>query len=223
MSIFNKLITAVRGHATEAGQSLVDANAVTILKQEIVDSKNNVRKSEEALTKIMADKTIAQDKLTSLQKDEATWLAHAKKAKEKDDLDLARQCAEKVADFRNQAAQQTTIVEGFAESVTTLNAAIRETRGQIKSIEQKINSIEATAKVQKAQEGLSAHMDGGRGKVSSAMDSIERIEERQKHKSAQIKASKELSTDPDDALKKRLEASGIGSNAAAADDILNGL
>jgi phage shock protein A len=223
MGIFSKLMTAVRGHATEAGQSLVDANAVTILRQEIIDSKSNVRKSEEALTKIMADKTIAEDKLSSLNKDADNWLSHAKQAKAKEDMDLARQCAEKVADFRNQAAQHEEIVAGFAESVSTLNQAIRETRGQIKSIEQKINSIEATAKVQKAQESLSKHMNSGKGQVSSALDSIDRIEERQKHKSAQLKASKELSTDPDDALKKRLADSGIGSTSAAADDILNDL
>ena len=223
MGILSKLMTAVRGHATEAGQAIVDKNAVTILRQEIVDSKNNVRQSEEALTRIMADKTIAQDKLVALQKDEATWLSHAKQAKEKGDMDLARQCAEKVADFRNQIAQQTEIVSGFAESVDTLNATIRETRAQIKSVEQKINSIEATEKVQRAQESLSKHMNAGKGQVSSALDSIERIEERQKHKAAQIKASKELSTDPDAALKKRLEASGIGSSNAQADDILNDL
>ena len=42
MSIFKKIITAVRGGAREAGEAVVDANATRIFEQEIRDSEKHI-------------------------------------------------------------------------------------------------------------------------------------------------------------------------------------
>ena len=42
MSIFKKIITAVRGGATEAGEAIVDANSTRIFEQEIRDSEKHI-------------------------------------------------------------------------------------------------------------------------------------------------------------------------------------
>ena len=50
MSVWKKLVTAVKGGATEAAQSVVDSQAIRILEQEIREAKEELRKSDHART-----------------------------------------------------------------------------------------------------------------------------------------------------------------------------
>ena len=54
MSVWKKLITAVKGGANEAAQSVVDSQAIRILEQEIREAKEELRKSDHARTQILA-------------------------------------------------------------------------------------------------------------------------------------------------------------------------
>ncbi len=54
MSVWKKLVTAVKGGATEAAQSVVDSQAIRILEQEIREAKEELRKSDHARTQILA-------------------------------------------------------------------------------------------------------------------------------------------------------------------------
>ena len=69
MGIFNKIVTAIRGGATEAGQAVVDANAIRIFEQEIRDSKNAIEKGKRDLTGVMADKMKEERKVKELSAD----------------------------------------------------------------------------------------------------------------------------------------------------------
>ena len=63
MGIITKIWTAMRGHATEAGQTIVDANALTILDQEMRDADTELRRSKDSLAQVMAkhgDELLAQ-------------------------------------------------------------------------------------------------------------------------------------------------------------------
>ena len=54
MAIIEKLLTLIRGSATEAGQAIVDKNSLTILDQEIRDAGIELDRSREALTRLTA-------------------------------------------------------------------------------------------------------------------------------------------------------------------------
>jgi phage shock protein A len=54
MSVWRKLVTAVKGGATEAAQSVADSQAIRILEQEIREAKDELRKSDHARTQILA-------------------------------------------------------------------------------------------------------------------------------------------------------------------------
>jgi len=56
MNIFKKLITAVRGGASEVGEAIVDTQAIRILEQELRDSKSALDQAKINLTAIMAEK-----------------------------------------------------------------------------------------------------------------------------------------------------------------------
>ena len=74
MSIFSKIMTAVRGGATEAGQAIVDANAIRIFEQEIRDSENAIEKGKRDLTGVMADKIKEERKAAEITKDKIQML-----------------------------------------------------------------------------------------------------------------------------------------------------
>ena len=63
MSVWKKLVTAVKGGATEAAQSVVDSQAIRILEQEIREAKEELRKSDHARTQILAKCKLSQQKV----------------------------------------------------------------------------------------------------------------------------------------------------------------
>lgn len=77
MSVWRKLVTAVKGGATEAAQSVADSQAIRILEQEIRDAKDELRKSDHARTQILAKCKLAQQKVDSLQASVEQYETHA--------------------------------------------------------------------------------------------------------------------------------------------------
>ena len=60
MTVWSKLLSALRGGANEVGEAIVDSQALRILDQEIRDADVELRKSREALASIMARHRLAQ-------------------------------------------------------------------------------------------------------------------------------------------------------------------
>jgi len=63
MGIFSKLVTALRGGATEVGESIVDSQAMRILDQEIRDADVELIRSKDALVDLMAKKKVIEQKV----------------------------------------------------------------------------------------------------------------------------------------------------------------
>lgn len=61
MTVWSKLLSALRGGANEVGEAIVDSQALRILDQEIRDADVELRKSREALASIMARHRLAQE------------------------------------------------------------------------------------------------------------------------------------------------------------------
>ncbi len=59
MNIWAKVATAVRGGVNEAGEAIVDSQALRILDQEIRDANNELIRSKESLTGIIAKRKLA--------------------------------------------------------------------------------------------------------------------------------------------------------------------
>ena len=99
MSVWRKLVTAVKGGVTEAAEAVADSQAIRILEQEIREAKDELRKSDHARTQILAKCKLAQQKVDSLQASITQYEDHARKAIDTD-RQLALDCAQKVADLR---------------------------------------------------------------------------------------------------------------------------
>lgn len=105
-----------------------------------------------------------------------------------------------------------------------MREAIRQAEQNIKRLKQQVDTVKATENVQRAQAAVAERHSGSNSKLQTAMESLERIKEKQAHKSAQMKAATELAQETnEDHLQRKLEKAGIVSNGSSAQDILERL
>ena len=67
MNIWAKMMTALRGGVNEAGEAIVDSQALRILDQEVRDAASELNQSKNALAEIMARHKLAEQKCKTLQ------------------------------------------------------------------------------------------------------------------------------------------------------------
>jgi|TARA_R110002111_G_scaffold19806_2_gene47852 phage shock protein A len=221
MSVWRKLITAVKGGATEAAQSVADSQAIRILEQEIREAKDELRKSDHARTQILAKCKLAQQKVDSLQASIEQYEAHARKAVDTD-RQLALDCAQKVGDLRAEQDGEQKYLDQFKQSEKQLATNIKQAKSNLKRLEQQVDMVKATESVQKAQVAVSSRHLGANSKMKTATESLSRIQDKQNLRNAELQAAEELATEESsDDLSKRLAEAGIAGGSASADDELS--
>lgn len=224
MSIFKKLITAVRGGATEVGEAIVDNQAIRILEQEVRDSKKAIGEAKSNLTAIMAEKMGVARKVKELTEKIKEHEGYAIQAMDKGDEALALDVANKIAEFEHELNIQQGILDGYESKVTSLKKMIRQTERNIQAMDREISVVKTTEKVQKANELASAKFSGSTSALNSATDSLERIKARQQKREDQANAALELESDEGgDDLQARLKNAGIVDSGSSGSSILDRL
>ncbi|NRB40378.1 MAG: PspA/IM30 family protein [Pseudomonadales bacterium] len=221
MSVWKKLITAVKGGANEAAEAVADNQAIRILDQEIREAKDELRKSDQSLTTIMAKRKLAENKVKSLSGSIAEYETHAVSANEKGDQALALDCAQKVVDLRGQCDTEQQFADQFSASEKTLRHNIAQAKSNVRRMEQQIDMVKATESVQKAQVAVSSRHLGANSKMKTAAESLTRIQAKQEQRQAELESAEELAADESgDSLEKRLKEAGISGSNASAEDAL---
>ncbi|MDU9409453.1 PspA/IM30 family protein [Pseudomonas sp. zfem001] len=222
MNVWSKMLTALRGGANEVGEAVVDSQALRILDQEIRDADVELRKSKEALAEIMAKQKLASDKVSKSAASIAEYEQYALKALDAGNETLAKEVAEKIANLEIEQASEREQAEGFAASVAQLRKAVTQAEGNIKRLKQQVDTVKATESVQKAQMAVAQRYGGSQAKLQTAVESLERIKQKQAERAAKMEASAELAATsaPDDSLEAKLRAAGIKADNASADSVL---
>ncbi|UXI67332.1 PspA/IM30 family protein [Tahibacter amnicola] len=220
-SIWTKIITLFRGAAHEAGTAVVDANAMRILDQEVRDAQNALVRSREDLAKIMAQRKITADKVGDKQAKQAEYTNYIREALSRNNRELAQEVATKLAQLEADIAQETKIIGEYDASISKLQASARQAETVISRLKQQIDTVKATESVQRAQAALAAAHVGTGAKLGTALDSLERIKQRQTERAAQLEVAQELAdTSGDGDLHRRLAQAGIMPGESSADSIL---
>jgi len=221
MNIWAKMMTALRGGVNEAGEAVVDSQALRILDQEVRDASEELSQSKNSLAEIIARQKLAEEKSKQIEKQIDEHEGYALKALEQGDDTLAHEVAHKIAEMEVQLVQEHESKNGFASSADSLRQAINKTENNLKRMKQQIDTVKATENVQRAQAAVAERHSGSNSKMRTAMDSLERIKEKQALKAAQMSAAEELSEDSSDAnLQSKLEQAGITPGANKADEVL---
>jgi len=222
MSVWKKLFTAIKGGATEAAEAVADSQALRILDQEIREAKNELRRSEESLTTILAKQKLSQQKVRDVEASIKEHEGYAIAALEQGNEDLAREVAEKIHEQEEELANEKSFLEQFDTSVVTVRKSIKGAKNNLRRMEQQVDTVKATESVQKAQTAVASRHLGAQSKMKTAAESLERIKSKQQQRQAELEAAQELASDESgDGLQAKLKAAGIGGAASSStDDIL---
>ena len=224
MNIWAKMMTALRGGATEVGEAVIDSQAMRILDQEVREASEELRQSKDALANIIARQKLAEEKTSQLRKTISENEGYASKALDKGEDALALEVAQKIADLENQLDTEASQGQEFANSANDLRNAIKQAEQNIRRLKQQVDTVKATENVQRAQAAVAEKHSGSNSKMRTAMDSLERIKEKQALKSAQMKAAVEVANDtPNDSLQEKLRSAGIVSSEHSAQEVLERL
>ncbi|MGI0118886.1 PspA/IM30 family protein [Zooshikella sp. RANM57] len=216
MSVWKKLFTAIKGGANEAAEAVADSQALRILDQEMREAKEQLRKSESSLTTILAKQKLADQKTKDLKAAIAEHESYAMQAMEKGDEALAVEIAEKIAEFEGSLGTEQGMLDQLNNSVRSLKASIKDAKLKLRQMQTQVDNIKATASLHKAQEAVSSRHLGANSKMKTAAESLQRIQEKQKQRAAEIEAANDLASEEEGrGLQEKLKAAGIVENQSA--------
>jgi phage shock protein A len=220
MGILSKLVTAVRGGATEAGEAIVDSQALRILDQEIRDADRELLQSKNALVDLMAKKKVIAQKAAALDRQRAEYEGYALQALNKGDEALAIDIANKVAEVEAEFVTEEDLAKQYAEAETQSKRAIQVAEGNLRRLKQQVDTVKVTDRVQRAQATIAQRHSGAESSMNTALGSLERIKQRQLEQGARFEAAKELEEGPSADLNARLQAAGITPGATSGSSVL---
>lgn len=224
MNIWAKMMTALRGGVNEAGEVFVDTQALRILDQEVRDASEELKQSRDGMAEIMARQKLGEEKISHLRDKISQNEGYARQALAKNEETLALEVAAKIADLEVQLKLEKEAVDGYKKSVNQLRTATKQAEANIKRIKHQVDTVKATENVQRAQAVVAERHSGSNSRLRTAMDSLERIKEKQALAAAQISAASEMASETSDqSLTERLEDAGIAPTGESADEILKRL
>jgi len=224
MSIFKKIITAVRGGAREAGEAIVDANSTRIFEQEIRDSEKHITIAKRDLTEVMAKQMQAARELGQLQASIKEHEGYAMQALNQGNEALAIEVAEKIAELEKSAAEQQQANESYLKSADRLKELIKKSERQLTDYKRQLSMVKTTESVHKATSAITDNFVASNSKLLSAKDSLERIKQKQAMFDDKLKAAEQLDAENSDtSLQSKLQEAGIGAQQSSAQSILERL
>lgn len=224
MSIFSKIMTAVRGGAREAGEAIVDANSTRIFEQEIRDSEKHITIAKRDLTEVMAKQMQAERELTQLQASIKEHEGYAMQALEQNNEALAIEVAEKIAELESSAVEQQQANESYLKNADRLKELIKKSERQLVDYKRQLSMVKTTESVQKATSAITDNFTASNSKLLNAKDSLERIKQKQAMFDDKLKAAEQLeSENSDSSLQSKLKEAGIGAQQSSAQSVLDRL
>lgn len=221
MSLLNKIFTAIRGGAREAGEAIVDMNSVRIFEQQIKDAENALEKAKRDLTDVMAKEMQAKRKIESLQSDITKHEGYATQALDKGDETLALEVAQKIAEIQGELDIQKKAQESFSNHVARLKGMIKKTTASLTDMQRQLVMVKTTESVQKATTAITENYASGSSRLLSAKESLDRIKQKQQDLDDKLAAGEALQDEfGEKGLEDKLKAAGIVDDGNKAKDIL---
>ncbi len=221
MSMLSKLSALFRGTAHEAGQAVVDKNALRILDQEIRDADNAQSKARDDLAGLVARRRSAENELQSLGDQIAKYESSARAALGRGNTDLAREVAQRIAELESEITTRSPQVEDMKTAETRLRQTIGATDQKIQTLKREIDIVKVNDSVQRAQSAVALQSQGAHSRIGSAADSLQRIKQRQSVQEERLRVSQEFEDRRTGAdLDAKLRDAGILPGASNADDVL---
>jgi phage shock protein A len=216
--MLKQLFALVRGHSHEAGQEVVDRNALVILRQQIRDCADAIAAARRAVAIAIAqnEQEIAQyNRLIARIDDLETRATIALRGGKHD---LAREAAETIALLEAERTTSDEAQRNFASEIERLRRIVRGSELRLRDLQRGQRLAAATDKTQRLRE---AAPGSSLSALKDAEETLSRLRARQKQMdaAASAMAEMELSNDPE-TLSRKLAEAGCGAPIHASVDAI---
>lgn len=195
-----------------------------MLEQHIRDAKAELDKAGKSRVDLLARVKLSHDKLKDLRERKSpVWKARALEALSKNvNPSLINEVAEEIARLENLITAEEQVLSNLEVSRDGVEKAVTATAQRIAQFEQQMEVVKATEAMQRAQQAVTTSTVGASSSVSTAAESLKRLQTRQAERQARLDAAAQLEKVADGRdLDEKLAEAGIGgSNKSSAQDVL---
>lgn len=189
MSVWRKLVTAVKGTANEAAEAVVDANLLKILDQEMREAKGAIAKARDEKARMTANRIMKEKSVAELMSEIERRTAAARTAKQQGDEALAVEIIESVLKLRDKAEAEQELAGQYQKTEEGMDTALKQSQSRVETLQRKIEAAKANEALIAAQQATSVNATSSNQRLSNAMASLERLEQRQAHQQAVLDAA----------------------------------
>ncbi|EJV0692354.1 PspA/IM30 family protein [Escherichia coli] len=224
MGILKSLFTLGKSFISQAEESIEETQGVRMLEQHIRDAKAELDKAGKSRVDLLARVKLSHDKLKDLRERKASLEARALEALSKNvNPSLINEVAEEIARLENLITAEEQVLSNLEVSRDGVEKAVTATAQRIAQFEQQMEVVKATEEaMQRAQQAVTTSTVGASSSVSTAAESLKRLQTRQAERQARLDAAAQLEKVADGRdLDEKLAEAGIGgSNKSSAQDVL---
>ncbi len=132
MGIFNKLTTLARGAARESAEVLLDANAIRVFEQEIVDVEQSIQLRKQAMSEVIVARNQINREISSIQAIIVKREEHAKSMiDENTDHELIDEIADDIVQYEDTLSDLQTQHKAMSKRIQTIESALRRAATEI--------------------------------------------------------------------------------------------
>ncbi|HDC9021815.1 TPA: PspA/IM30 family protein [Escherichia coli] len=218
MGILKSLFTLGKSFISQAEESIEETQGVRMLEQHIRDAKAELDKAGKSRVDLLARVKLSHDKLKDLRERKASLEALSKNV----NPSLINEVAEEIARLENLITAEEQVLSNLEVSRDGVEKAVTATAQRIAQFEQQMEVVKATEAMQRAQQAVTTSTVGASSSVSTAAESLKRLQTRQAERQARLDAAAQLEKVADGRdLDEKLAEAGIGgSNKSIAQDVL---
>jgi phage shock protein A len=206
--MFNTLITLVRGRSHDAAQGLADANALSILRQQLRDAAAGVEAARRSVAVVMAYAERERKSLPRINAQLSDLEGRALAALSQDREDLAVEAAAAIAQLEAERTTTERALATYEVEIARLREEVQGAETRLRELQRGLQLADAAQKSQSVRGVVSRPVTAS---LAEAEATLTRLQSRQFHAEATAAAVIDLSAGQSaEAVAARLAAAGCG-------------
>ena len=206
--MFNTIITLVRGRSHDAAQAVADANALSILRQQLRDAAAGVEAARRSVAVVMAYAERERKSLPRINAQIADLEGRAMVALAQGREDLATEASAAIAQLEAERATTETALATYETEIARLRDELGGAELRLRDLKRGMQLADAAQKSQTVRGVVSRPVTAS---LAEAEATLSRLQSRQLHAEATALAVVELSASQSaEAISARLAAAGCG-------------
>lgn len=206
--MFNTVVTLIRGHSHDAAQAVADANALSILRQQLRDAASGVEAARRAVAVVMAYAERERKALPRIGAQLVDLEARAIAALGHGREDLAAEAAAAIAQLEMERTTTERALATYEGEIVRLRDELAQAETRLRDLQRGLQLADAAQKSQTVRGVVSRPVTAS---LAEAEATLARLQARQFHAEATAAAVADLSAGQSaEAISARLAAAGCG-------------